>query len=171
MINGASKKGSSKEEFKSLALQVPILFVCLSFLPFTYGMLNQIPDNLTRSKGTFSTKRIGKNTYTVISSEQGKLMLTCASSFKGYTKCLPDEASSELTNKEATAFWYKQKILPFMENNKLVELYVGGSTVISGEMTKERMTKHKKYSISTSLEMFTLTLLISAFFLKKSRES
>lgn len=171
MISGASKKGASKERFKSLALWVPILFVCLSILPFAYEMLNQIPDNLTESKGTFSTKRIGKNTYTIISNEQSKRIFTCASSYKGYSKCLPDETSAELKNKEATIFWYRQKILPFVTSNKLVELYIDGNAVISSKMTKERLIKNKEASISTHLWMFALTLLISAFFLKKASES
>lgn len=160
------RERSNKKSLRSTALSIPIWFLILSAAPFYYEMTNHIPTHLIESSGILSVKKIGKNLYTSISGEQGTRVLTCASSYKGYTRCLPHEITPNLIDKEAKAFWYEQEVLPFMKNNKLVELYINGDPVITREMSEERMARRKKDSIYVHFGMMLLALSISAFFLK-----
>ncbi|AOE85919.1 hypothetical protein [Pseudomonas sp. TCU-HL1] len=171
MISSVWREVPSKKRFKAFALWIPILFIAYSILPFSYEMLNQIPGHLIESKGILSVKKIGKNVYTTISDGQSTQVLTCASSFSGYTECLPHKIRPTVINKEAKALWYEQKVLPFATSNRLVELYVDGKAVITWEMSKERMARSKKTSIYLYFGGMILIMSISAFFMKKARES
>lgn len=166
MFGNQWREGSSKKGLRSTALWIPIWLLIVSAAPFYYEMTNHIPTHLIESNGILSVKKIGKNLYTSISGEQGTRVLTCASRYKGYTRCLPHEITPSLIDNEAKVFWYEQEVLPFMKNNKLVELYVNGIPVITRKMSEERMARGKKDSIYVHFGMMLLALSISAFLLK-----
>lgn len=142
------------------------VFACIVFF---YQWSSHVPSELNRLSGVLSEERVGRNVMTKITDGENQYLFTCADRIGAYSNCLTTEAFPGLDGKKATVYWYYQRVLPTVENRKLIVLVVDGKEIISRAHSEDRQAKSKQIDLWVFGGGGGVGLLILAFLNRKAR--
>jgi len=164
-----SKSDSPRGRNGMSALIIYVGYIVFACIVLFYQWSSHIPSELNRLSGVLSEKRVGRDVMTKIADGENVYWFTCASSLRGYSKCLTTESFPRLDGKNAIVYWYYQSLFPLVESRKLVVLVVDGKEIISRADSEDRLAKSKKIEFWFHAIFGVVLLCILAFFTRKAR--
>jgi hypothetical protein len=120
----------------------PAIWTIVCLLPAIYAFQIEIPpdDELMKTEGAFfyePVHRRGRD-FVVLKQTQKKEIFTCAASYLSSASCLITRGwdVKTLFGKDATVWWFDQKLLPiFPSSRRVVRLVVDGKEFVSRPQT------------------------------------
>lgn len=133
--------------YRRNAIGVVLVYAMVAAPQLLYALQASIPDQLNHVEGTLNVVRAARNDQLLSVDGDNDLLLTCASRYKGTTRCIPDKDVAAVVGRPAEATWFQLELLPFYYVNRLATLEVEGRVVVSLERTQRRIESGKKTSI------------------------
>ena len=155
--------------YRMSALVICVGCIVFASIVFFYQWSSYAPSELNRVSGVLSEEKVGRNVMTKITDGENVYWFTCASRLGGFSKCLSTEGFPGLDGKNATVYWYYQRVFPAMENRKLVVLVVDGKEIISRVDSEYRLARSKEIDLWLYAVFGVIIFCILAFFIRKAR--
>lgn len=171
----ASKMIEEKSEkygkYKSI-LVLPGLYLFIAILIIGDKYLSTlVPLKFEVSSGTYSTVRVGRDTFISLAGPDSELLFTCSLGMIGYSGCLKGTRNDASAGMPTTIQWYRQSFFPNKKSNKVISITVNDEEVLTHEMTRQRSKRGLISALWLHGVGFIIVLFISLALNKLSRKS
>jgi len=151
-------------------LLIPI-YIFVVGLPLYYEWVTNVPvmERLNTVSGELIYKWTGGRTGAMpgIKLSGVDYYFTCRDGLIGNRHDCPNlylQKIKNLAGGEATAWWFEHEVYPFLKENKLIRLTVGGEDVFDPGRERERIERSRKSAPWYALIMFVFSVVVALYF-------